>query len=289
MSKVYHVDWIKLTRRLPAGEDTERKAALRCGISPPSIANIKNELPISTKQVVKIENSLGCSAVQFLKDSDIGRWIADNPQSILKDKVRETERFHLEVLWQRAGTTTPFGPLSDSNCAVRTGDRIRIHVAVEPAAYLSLIWIKPDGRPAPLYPWKDREWQERVPEANRQSLTLPENRDEAWEITAPGGVETVLVVATDNRLTRMFQKELQSLFMSELAGHAVPCERDVFALEYRFRADLPPTLHRLPLSHSTVHVTDPISVRHQILLGALQPLVRAVAVCSFRTSGSSNV
>jgi tRNA A-37 threonylcarbamoyl transferase component Bud32 len=89
-------------------------------------------------------------------------------------------------------------PLSDPRAMpVRTGDHVKVVAAVEPPAYLYLVWIDEAGQAIPVHPWRLGEWGSRpAAEAPVPRLEV-KGPDGRWlKITgAAAGMETVLMLA----------------------------------------------------------------------------------------------
>jgi serine/threonine protein kinase len=83
---------------------------------------------------------------------------------------------------------------------VKPGDEVRVEAGVNRPAYLYLFWIGSDGKVAPLYPWKDRDWTKRPDHEDKvEGIELPEVTDETWELPASApGLETLVLVARED-------------------------------------------------------------------------------------------
>ena len=82
---------------------------------------------------------------------------------------------------------------------IKAGDRFRIEVKLNHAAYLYLFWFGSDGKAAPIYPWAPGHWERRpVNETKTDRFELPPATDKAWEIP-PGnpGIETLVLLARE--------------------------------------------------------------------------------------------
>jgi serine/threonine protein kinase len=88
---------------------------------------------------------------------------------------------------------------------VRPGDEVRVEAGVSRPAYLYLFWIGSDGKVAPLYPWKDRDWTRRPDREDKvEGIELPEVVTDTWELgpSAPGLETLVLLAREDSPLPR---------------------------------------------------------------------------------------
>jgi predicted Ser/Thr protein kinase len=100
---------------------------------------------------------------------------------------------------------------------IRPGDEVRVEAHVNRPAYLYLFWIGSDGKAAPLYPWKDRDWTRRPDhEAMVEAIELPEVITDTWELppSAPGLETLVLLAREDSPLPRYADATLER----DLAG-----------------------------------------------------------------------
>jgi hypothetical protein len=95
---------------------------------------------------------------------------------------------------------------------MRPVDQVRVEAELNRPAYLYLVWIDSTGHATPLYPWKSGRWGGRSgPEAPVTHLSLPDDRQEGWELAGSDpGMETVLLLAREERLPR--EVELASFF-----------------------------------------------------------------------------
>ncbi len=83
---------------------------------------------------------------------------------------------------------------------VKPGDEVRVEARVNRPAYLYLFWIGSDGKVAPLYPWKEHDWERRPDhEVKVESIELPEVIDETMPLppSAPG-LETLVLLACED-------------------------------------------------------------------------------------------
>ncbi len=88
---------------------------------------------------------------------------------------------------------------------IKPGDEVRVEAGVNRPAYLYLFWIGSDGKVAPLYPWEERDWNQRpAHEAKVESIELPEVIDETVSLppSAPGLETLVLLAREDSPLPR---------------------------------------------------------------------------------------
>jgi serine/threonine protein kinase len=100
---------------------------------------------------------------------------------------------------------------------IRPGDEVRVEAGVNRPAYLYLFWVGSDGKVAPLYPWKDRDWTKRPDHEDKvEVIELPEVITDTWELppSAPGLETLVLLAREDSPLPR----DADSTLERELAG-----------------------------------------------------------------------
>jgi serine/threonine protein kinase len=89
---------------------------------------------------------------------------------------------------------------------LKPGDQIRIEAELDRPAYLYVVWIDPEGKAVPVYPWRPGHWEERpATEERMQRLSLPRDEGKGWTIT-PGvpGMDTLLLLVRDEPLPREY-------------------------------------------------------------------------------------
>jgi hypothetical protein len=89
---------------------------------------------------------------------------------------------------------------------LRPGDRVRVEAGLDRPAYLYVVWIDPEGRSFPVYPWKPGHWEER-PAAERPAarLSLPADPALAWPLPGgPSGMDTLVLLARPESLPADF-------------------------------------------------------------------------------------
>lgn len=93
---------------------------------------------------------------------------------------------------------------------LRTGDAVRVEVALNRPAYAYLVWIDSEGEVLPIHPWKPGDWERPPTEARVQRVALPEDPDAGWPLKGSSGLETVLLLARDEPLPADF--DLRDMF-----------------------------------------------------------------------------
>jgi serine/threonine protein kinase len=83
---------------------------------------------------------------------------------------------------------------------VKPGDEVRVEARVSRPAFLYLFWIGSDGKAAPLYPWKDRDWTRRPDHEDMvEGIELPEVITDTWELPPSAlGLETLVLLARED-------------------------------------------------------------------------------------------
>src|SRR5262249_61620619 len=82
----------------------------------------------------------------------------------------------------------------------RESDRIRLEAKFNQPAYVYVVWIDPNGKVIPLYPWspKDDILTEKlspVPELGpTEQVSSPATVGQGWELDNTPGLETILVL-----------------------------------------------------------------------------------------------
>jgi predicted Ser/Thr protein kinase len=85
---------------------------------------------------------------------------------------------------------------------LKPGDQVRVAARMNRPAYLYVLWIDPEGKVAPVYPWKPGRWDERPAEEQPvDRLSLPAEADVGWPVTADApGMETLVLLAREEPL-----------------------------------------------------------------------------------------
>jgi hypothetical protein len=95
---------------------------------------------------------------------------------------------------------------------LRPGDRFRIEVRVEPAAYLYVAAIDPDGEVKLFVPASFDQWGQRGEEQPRTTVSLPKNLKNGLGLPkGKKGMVTVLLLARE-RPWQVEEKRLRALF-----------------------------------------------------------------------------
>jgi hypothetical protein len=90
-------------------------------------------------------------------------------------------------------------------------DDVEVTIKLNRAAFIYVVWIDSENNVIPLYPWKDRKWEERLSETKQKELKVPGD-DESYPIGAqPKGIESILVFVREDMLPRDFERTLQGL------------------------------------------------------------------------------
>ncbi|MDF1738855.1 MAG: protein kinase [Verrucomicrobiales bacterium] len=86
---------------------------------------------------------------------------------------------------------------------LQSGDSVRLQAELNRSAYCYLIWIEPDGNLSPVFPWEDGHW-EKIPKSESKTITLslPAIANRGWPITPTRGMETLILLAREEPLSR---------------------------------------------------------------------------------------
>jgi hypothetical protein len=156
---------------------------------------------------------------------------------------------------------------------IKAGDRFRIEVKLNRAAYLYVLWVGSDGRVAPIYPWRPGHWDARLAEERkRDRLDLPAKADQAWEIPAGRpGIETLLLLVREEApLPRKDEETLARLPSGARVPTEVPIKEAVWLENGReITIDL---RDRAAPSTKTRKSDDPVLGIRRLLQGKVQPL-----------------
>lgn len=181
-----------------------------------------------------------------------------------------------------------FQPLSADLVPVHGGQLVRLHIAPSRAAYLCVLWVTPNGEVQPVYPGQPGQWpteEELSKAAKVNELTLPlwgpGDPRQPWKFKPEAGLETLVVLAREKRLTAEVCGKLRD------ALHHLPRLR---------RAPSPApgphlfdlrSFHPVParLVFDGPVLADPVAERHAALARALGARCEAGQALSFLNAG----
>jgi hypothetical protein len=97
---------------------------------------------------------------------------------------------------------------------LRKGDRPRIFVEMDRAAYLYVVWLESTGNVVPIYPWHPKQgWAtSRNGEERVARLTIPDESESLPLEASPSGLEAILVLAREEPLPPGEDQKLAALF-----------------------------------------------------------------------------
>jgi len=129
------------------------------------------------------------------------------------DRTERQKRTSVQLLiWGKTGQNRDRLKLEHpAALPLRAGDRVRIDVQLQHPAYPYVVWIDPQGKAAPLYPWQPGDWDDRPKEERKLAqLSLPQKETQeeddskatlrAFPIQGPAGMETLLLLVRDTPL-----------------------------------------------------------------------------------------
>jgi serine/threonine protein kinase len=168
---------------------------------------------------------------------------------------------------------------------LRAGQEFQIHVQLNRAAYVYVIWLTADGQAQPLYPWQPGTWQLVGPEIAVPTLLLPRPQAgqgyRAWKLDDLPGLETVILLAEPEGP----RADVPGLF-SEALGRAAPRaplpprERQGRGYWFSCRAAELMAHGRKGINLQAGPPSDPVFQVHSFLrdqLGLRFPLIQAVS------------
>jgi hypothetical protein len=201
--------------RFPTGDDLASALERFLNEKQPSPSPVPDAPPINRRRVAVIVAAAGALAVlgfaaigavsQMARPR--GAFTPASPPAALPSETSPSQaapsdtRLALEgdvliSLWneQLPGRTSL--PLEDA-LPLREGDAIRVDVYVNRPAFLYVLWIAADGV-TPLYPWTPGSWDVPAsPQVPVRHVSLPQALDEGWPMKPSQGMETILMLASE--------------------------------------------------------------------------------------------
>jgi len=162
------------------------------------------------------------------------------------------ERFEMQVSRNRG----PFVPI-DQAAPLRSGDHVRFSVELNRAAYAGLVWIDGQGAIEEIFP-SDPEAGHRGSEPIRR-LKSPQQLDRGWPVVGPGGIETAVLVISDQPLPQDISSMMP--FSAGLPRRQVPLARYEASKQLAAISTidaLAVTSGTRALAHETTRVDDPV-------------------------------
>src|SRR5262249_39196270 len=107
------------------------------------------------------------------------------------------------LLWEATNPRRQNLRLNDQGALpLKAGDQFCIEVELNRPAYLSVLWIDPDGTVQPVYSWTPGHWEERpAQETPIARLRRPEARNEFYELPrGTPGMVTLLLLSRETPL-----------------------------------------------------------------------------------------
>lgn len=159
-------------------------------------------------------------------------------------------------------------------------DRLCIDVRLNQPAFVYLLWINSEGVAEPVYPWKPGRWDERPSKEQRTTvLKLPDaDPHVGWPIRGPAGLETVVVLAREERLSPTF--DLQELLSNLPEENALEDPRAPVLFEAGFEEP-----SRSVLWNDAESVAKPNLALHAELIGRLRSYCEVLLGATFANSG----
>jgi len=162
------------------------------------------------------------------------------------------ERFEMLVSRDRG----PFVPI-DQAAPLRSGDHVRFSVELNREAYAGLVWIDAQGAVEEIFP-HDPEAGHRGSDPIRR-LDSPQQLDRGWPVIGPGGIETAVLVVSDEALPQDISSAMP--FSAGVLRRQVPLARyEASRLVAAVSSiDAPATASATrALGHQTSQVDDPV-------------------------------
>lgn len=176
------------------------------------------------------------------------------------------------------------GGLTESGALpLRSGDQIRLTVSMSQPSYPYVVWITPDGKAAPVYPWAPGNWDQRPEQEGPVSyLSLPEQAGKGWPVQGPAGMETLVLLARATPLPAEIRlRELLSDFPRQEI-------QDPRAIVWLDQGKVVDTRERAPQFFNPQEIDDPVLATQRLLAKRLKPhfqLIRAVSFANVALPG----
>jgi hypothetical protein len=161
-------------------------------------------------------------------------------------------------------------------------DQIRIEAGLNRTAYLYVLWVDPNGKVEPVYPWRPGHWDQRpAAEEPTDRLSLPEKPDEGWPIQQGiAGMETLVMLARQTPLPP--EVKLRAL----LAGFPRQTQQDARAVVWFENGEVVQDYkERGPNFFRVERINDPVLVTERLFRELLQPYCDYSCAVSFANCG----
>jgi hypothetical protein len=193
----------------------------------------------------------------------------------------------LDVLISKPGQPAVSIHTSPRPLPVSGGDHVGILVRLTRPAYLYVVWINSRGEAQPLYPWARFDWTARRVEEKTLNVSLPalegDGRRRAWPIDTPAGIETLVVLAGDSRLSGDAAQEFRGSWSGFPTKKELPDRNQAFSIT-------PTPSGRLGLKGGIklgdpVPIDDPIHEIETLLRERFTPRFPLIRAVSFANVG----
>ncbi len=197
------------------------------------------------------------------------------------------------TVWNSAQPLRQGLPLVDDRAVpLRTGDCVRLAVALNRPAHAYLVWLDAQGVPAPVYPWRRGDWRDRPADGpSTMHISLPEELDSGWTVHTPHtGMETLLLLVRPAPLPA--QVDLQ-LLLSDLPRTPVPFRRHVVKFQQgrplpsglTWASPTAPDPDRGATLDQPVAIDDPLLKLQREVVRRLRPHFELIHAVSFPVQG----
>ncbi|MHB8954101.1 MAG: serine/threonine protein kinase [Pirellulaceae bacterium] len=197
------------------------------------------------------------------------------------------------MIWNPAQSHRQGVQLGDRHATpLRTGDRVRLAVELSRPAYAYVVWLDVAGLPAPVYPWRQGDW-ENLPAstAAEEVLALPEETNAGWPVHVPrSGMETLLLLVRRTPLPAEInlRNTLANLPVTSIPARPTPQwfqGGHLLPVESRSTHEMPGDLMREPDLGQTVAIHDPLLQFQQVLIDRLSSHFELIRAVSFPVRG----
>jgi tRNA A-37 threonylcarbamoyl transferase component Bud32 len=172
---------------------------------------------------------------------------------------------------------------------LRVLDQIQVEVeGLTRPMFLYVVWINSAGKPLPLYPWREFQWDQRPAEEQVVArLKLPEGAVEDGWLMDEGvsGMETLLLLVRDSKLSPEGETALKAA-LEEVGPQRLQDGKTDAAVWFENGAVVTAEKGRAPKSFDAGRIDDPVLRTQGVLRDKLGPHFDFTRAVSFAFSGN---
>jgi hypothetical protein len=171
---------------------------------------------------------------------------------------------------------------------LRVLDQIQVEVeGLTPPMFLYVVWINSAGKPLPVYPWRNFQWDRRPAEEQAVArLKLPEGAaEDGWEMDEGiPGMETLLLLVRDSKLSLEGETTLKAA-LAEVGAQPLQDGKVDAAVWFENGAVVTADKGRAPKSFDATRIDDPVLRTQGVLRDKLGPHFDYTRAVSFAFRG----